>query len=72
MRVLDQGFFSHGFHRLNDGLDWVEVSCGHNHCGYMLFLYLILRPSASARNKIYNMIKNRKEKKEKKAWDLGR
>jgi len=45
-------FFSHGFHRLDDGLDWLEVCCGHNHRGYMLFLYLLLRPSASARNKI--------------------
>ena len=55
-RALGAGFrpgvFPHGFHRLDDGLDWVEVCCGHNLCGYMLFLYLLLRPSASARNKI--------------------
>jgi len=52
VRVLDQGFFSHGFPCLDDGLDWVEVCCGHNLRSYMLFLYLLLRPSASARNKI--------------------
>jgi len=52
VRVLDQGCFSHGFHRLDDGLDWVEVCCGYNLRGYLLFLYLLLRPSASARNKI--------------------
>jgi len=32
-RALGAGFrpgvFSHGFHRLDDGLDWVEVCCGH-------------------------------------------
>jgi len=55
-RALGAGFrpgvFSDGFHRPNDGLDWVEVCCGHNPRGYRLFLYLLLRPSASARNKI--------------------
>jgi len=56
-RVLGAGFrpgvsISHSFHRLDDGLDWVEVCCGHNHRRYMLFLYLWLRPPASARNKI--------------------
>jgi len=52
VRVLDQGFFSHAFHRLDDELEWVEVCCAHNHRSYMLFWYLLLRPSASARNKI--------------------
>jgi len=46
------GVFSYGLHHLDDGLNWVEVCCSHNHCGYTLFLYLSLRPSASARDKI--------------------
>jgi len=70
VRVLDQGFFSHGFHRLDDGLDRVEVCCGHILRGCMPFLYLLLGPSASSRHKIHNMIK-KKKKEEKKTWDLG-
>jgi len=55
-RVLGAGFrpgvFAYGFHRRDDGLDWVEVSCRHLHCGCVLFLSLLLWPSASAGNKI--------------------
>jgi len=63
-------FSSQGFHCLDDGLDCVEVCCGHNQPGYMLFLYLLLRPTASARNKII-IRKKRKKRRKKKEKQKG-
>jgi len=55
-RALGAGFrpgaFPQRFHHLDDGLDWVEVCCGHIHSGCVLFVYLLLGSSVSARNKI--------------------
>ena len=48
------GFFYHSFHHLDDGLDWVEVCCGHilwDAC-YFCTYYFGLRPHLETKFKI--------------------
>jgi len=47
-------FFSNGFHRLDDGLDWVEVCCGHilpDACYFCTYCFG-LRPQLATKFKI--------------------
>ena len=68
VRVLDQGFFSHGFNRLEDGLNWVEVCCGHilRDACYFCTYYFGLRPQLEKNVKYDKTVKVKK-----KAADLG-
>ena len=52
VQVLDREFYSQGFPHLDDGFWLGKVCSGHGLCAFVLFLFLLLRTLASARNKI--------------------